>query len=312
MAMKLLLILLTLLVQAKTIEELKLECTKLNANSCFEAAYLSSQKGQQVEPLNLFEKGCELKDGKSCYAVDRIFKKLGQFENDDKYLILSCNYEFSLGCYELGESLLKAKSFLESLRVLEKSCDLKNEMACKRMEVLGPYFSKVVRSSEKELNEEEKKDQVQYLKLLKEKMVVLQKECEAKNFEKCTELARNYLFLANVKDARKWAETSCNNKIAKGCLILGEVEQKEGKVELGSFEKACDLENGLGCLRYAQSIEQGNLARAMTFYRRSCEAKSHSDASTCLKYSKYHKSSPKLSKKYKEKACEIDKALCDN
>jgi len=312
LVMNLFLILFTLLIQAKTLNELKSECLSSKSNSCFEAAYLSSQSGEQVEPIGLYEKGCELGDGKSCYAVDKIFKKLGQLKNDNKFLALSCDHGFSLGCYEFGEQLYKKKSFLEAISILEKSCSLKNELACKRMETLGPYFSKVVRSSEKELNEEEKKDQTQYLKLLKEKMAILQKNCEIKVYDDCTGLAKNYLFLANVKDARKWAETSCNNKIDKGCLILGEVEQKEGKTELISFEKACNLENGVGCFRYAQSIEQGNLARAMTFYRRSCEAKTSSSAEACDKYSKYHKSSPKLSLKYKKKACEIDKNLCEN
>jgi TPR repeat protein len=310
--MKLLLILFTFLIQAKSLKDLTNECISSDANSCFEAAYLSSQNGQQLEPLNLYKRGCELKDGKSCYAVDKFLKKLGQLKNDDKFVTLSCDYGFSIACYEVGEILFKKQSFLDSIYLLEKSCSLKNELACKRLDVLKPYFSKVVRSAEKELNENEKKDQAQYLKLLKEKMIILQKSCESKAYKDCTDLAKNYLFLANVKDARKWAEVSCRNKIDEGCLVLGEVEQKEGKTQLVSFEKACDMENGVGCFRFAQSLEQGNLARAMTFYRRSCEAKVSANAQACEKYSKYHKSSPKLSMKYKKKACEVDKTLCEN
>ncbi|WP_372655823.1 hypothetical protein [Halobacteriovorax sp.] len=280
------------------------------ADDCFEYAYKKSLEGDQLAPLIYFEKGCDLKDGKSCYALDRVNKKLNQKKDSTDLLKKSCEYSFAMGCYELGEYNYKMKNYLNAVENFEKGCSLGLKKSCAKRLKYDTYFSKVIRSSQEELSDEQKKHQEKYLSLLKKRMKSLEKKCLDKNYKSCTRLAKNNLFLANLKEARKWAEIACNNKSARGCLALGEVEQKEGKLELVSFERACNLELGPGCVRYAQSIENKNLARAMSFYRRSCQAKNQPAANSCIKYSTYQKSNPKLAKKFKLLACKLDSSLC--
>ncbi len=287
-------------------------CNSGKATDCFEYAYRRAVDGDQLAPLTYFEKGCNLKDGRSCYALDRVYKKLNQLIGDPKYLVLSCEHSFGMGCFKLADFYFIKKDYLQSLDHYEKACSLNVKKACEKKDQYDIYFSKIIRTNSKELNKEELADQKRYLDLLKARMKVLEKSCTEKKYERCTELASKYLFLANLIEARKWAETACNNKSAEGCLALGEVEQKEGKLDLTSFEKACDLELAMGCIRYAQSIEKKNLARSMSFYRRACQVKIDPSAESCLKYSIYQKANPKLAKKYKELACKLDKVICNN
>ena len=287
-------------------------CNLGKASDCFEYAYKRSLKGDQLAPLTYFEKGCELKDGRSCYALDRVYKKLNQLEDDHKYLELSCKYSFGIACSTLGDLNYEKKEYLKSLSLYKKSCDLNFKKSCEKLNRYNTYFSKIIRTNSKDLKPDEVKDQTKYLNLLNARMKELEKECLDKKYSQCTELAEKYLFLANIKDARKWAKTACDAKMAKGCLALGEVEQKEGKPDFLSFERACDLELSMGCIRYAQSIEKQNLARSMSFYRRGCQVKIDPSASACLKYSVYQKSNPKLAKKFKDLACKLDKVICNN
>ena len=67
------------------------ECSLGNSDSCFEAAYEYSKNGDQVNPILYFEKACELKDGKSCFALFKILRKLGQLKDDNTILEKSCN-----------------------------------------------------------------------------------------------------------------------------------------------------------------------------------------------------------------------------
>jgi TPR repeat protein len=286
------------------------ECSLGNADSCFEAAYEYSKSGDQINPILYFEKACNLKDGKSCYALHKIMRKLGQLKGDNANLVKSCEFDFARACFELSHEHFEKRELLVSMNYLEKSCRLDSELACPKYDEKKAYFSRVVRSSEKELSESEQADQKTYLSEINSRITKRIQECEAKKYEVCNEVARDYLFLANVKEARKWAESSCNNNFALGCLTLGEVEQKEAKETFPSFEKACDLENSIGCFRFAQSIEQSNKAKAMSFYRRSCEAAKEPLANACIIYSEYHSKNEILSKKFKERACSIDVSIC--
>lgn len=286
-------------------------CKSGIANDCFEYAYKKSIEGDQLAPLIYFEKGCDLKDGKSCYALEKVFKKLNQNKNRTKLLQKSCEYNFAVGCFDLGSLAYNEKRFLRAIENFERGCQLGLKKSCEQRLKYDTYFSKIIRSSQEELNTEEKEHQKIYLELLRKRMAIQNKNCTNKKFKSCTKLAKNYLFLANIKEARKWGETACNNKQPYGCLALGEVEQKEGKLDFPSFEKACDLDLGIGCLRYAQSIEKKNLARAMNFFRRSCQAKLIPNAESCFKYSKYHSSNPKLAIKFQKLACKLDKMYCD-
>ncbi|GEM_PF-6635455 len=304
-----LIFLLSLSIEASSLLE---NCEAGIANDCFEYAYKKSIAGDQLAPLTYFEKGCELKDGKSCYALDRVYKKLNQKKESLDLLEKSCEYDFAMGCYQLGEINYSNKNFLKAVENYEKGCSLGLKKSCTKRIKYDTYFSKIIRSANDQLNDEQKKHQKKYLELLKKRMADLEKKCLEKSYKSCTRLAKNNLFLANLKEARKWGETACNNKNARGCLALGEVEQKEGKLEFTSFEKACDLDLGPGCVSYAQSIENKNLARAMSFYRRSCQAKIQPAASSCMKYSSYQKSNPKLAKKFKLLACKIDSSHCKN
>ncbi|WP_044557709.1 SEL1-like repeat protein [Halobacteriovorax marinus] len=302
-------LILSLSISAK---DLKDSCEKANANDCFEYAYEMSKRGDQLAPIIYFKKGCDLKDGKSCFALERVNQKLNQTKNSLDLLKKSCDYNFPTGCLHLARYYFKKKSYIEAVESFEKGCQLGLKSSCEEKEKYDTYFSKIIRSAAKDLSESESSDQEIYLRLLKERMSLLEKDCKAEKFESCTMLANNFLFLGNLKDARKWAETSCNNKSPYGCLALGEVEQKEEKLEFASFEKACDLDLGIGCLRFAQSIEKKNLARSMSFYRRSCQAEIGPSASSCMKYSNYQSRNPKLANKFRELGCKLDKTLCPN
>jgi TPR repeat protein len=295
---------------SKDLSVLTADCNKGNANSCFEAAYEYSKSGDQIRPIHFFEKACELKDGKSCFALDRVLKKLKQDNGSDEYIDKACEFNFPKACFKIFTKHFEKKKFLESMIFLKKSCAPNEEMACAKLDELNEYFSRVVRSSEKELNKEEIEDQKIYLKELNSRITLRISKCEAKDYDSCTKVARDYLFLANVKQARKWAEISCLNSRALGCLTLGEVEQKEAKKELPSFEKACELKSAIGCFRFAQSIEQSNLAKAMSFYRKACESENSPIASACKMYSEYNSKNEIVSKKFLDLACKIDVNIC--
>ena len=74
-------------------------CNAGKASACFEYAYKRAVEGDQLAPLTFFEKGCDLKDGRSCYALDRVYKKLNQLVDDQKYLELSCKYSFGIATF---------------------------------------------------------------------------------------------------------------------------------------------------------------------------------------------------------------------
>ncbi|WP_127718395.1 hypothetical protein [Halobacteriovorax sp. HLS] len=292
------------------IKTLELQCSQGKANSCFDVAYGYSLKGDQVRPIQFFEKGCEFKDGKSCYALYKINKKLKQKMEEEKFLDFSCDYEFAKGCLALSKKKFKQSEFLLGLEKLKKACVLKDKASCDFLREKESYFSRVVRSSEKELKKEELEHQKIYLKELNSRITSRIKLCTEKNDQNCALVAKDYLFLANIKEARKWSEISCKNQDPKGCLILGEVEQKEGKEEFPSFMKACELKSSLGCYRYAQSIEVKNLAKAMSFYKESCDSAQAPIVESCQKYAIYNKGNPIFYKRYLGRVCELDKSLC--
>ena len=307
---KIVVLLFTMTIFSKDIGILTSECDSGKPDSCFEAAYEYSKVGDQIKPIKLFEKACLLKDGKSCYALDRVLKKLKQSKEDGKYIDQACEFGFAKACFEISTKLLKENKILESMNFLKKSCTPGEELACSKLDELNEYFSRVVRSSEKELNKKELEHQKIYLKELNTRITKRISKCESKEYGVCTKVARDYLFLANVKAARKWAEVACQNSMAMGCLTLGEVEQKEGKKELPSFEKACAMKSAIGCYRFAQSIEGVNLAKAMSFYRKACESEIKPIANACKIYSDYSSKNELLSKQFLDMACKIDSKIC--
>jgi TPR repeat protein len=66
----------------------------------------------------------------SCLLTSRIYLESGNLSMAEKYLRSSCKGEYPLGCFELGNFLIKKGSLEEGKKVLTQSCELGHKPAC--------------------------------------------------------------------------------------------------------------------------------------------------------------------------------------
>lgn len=131
------------------------KCDEKDKVACGEVSKIYgkiAKQSQSAESMKLWVdyaiKGCELKDGESCYTIAYHYAKAGVasprfFEADnakkEAYLIKGCDYGFAQSCYILGlinydnfykKNGDKNKFKQKSKQFIQRACDLEFEKAC--------------------------------------------------------------------------------------------------------------------------------------------------------------------------------------
>ena len=171
----LLIIALTLGMQASLIEELREECNNQNAKSCNSVAilYMSQVKQDHVKAKVYYGKACDLNYAKGCIGLGNLYY-LGQGVEQDYskakvYFTKACELANSDGCNYLGD-LYYTDQWLEynassAELYYDKSCTLGNKKGCGNLKNLRDGNEEIKRLRDK-------------LELRKKEQDLLKKEAE--------------------------------------------------------------------------------------------------------------------------------------
>lgn len=81
--------------------------------------------------LDIQSWSCDTEDNTgSCLLASRIYLAADDHANAEKYLRSSCQGEYGLGCFELGNFLIEKGKLEEGKKVLTQSCNLGHKPAC--------------------------------------------------------------------------------------------------------------------------------------------------------------------------------------
>lgn len=121
---------------------LKYKCNNNDSNYCNELAKIDLQQNKTKKALKFFAKSCALKNVEGCFysASLNINKKEKNFEEINEIinnLEFSCNNNFAASCNILANLNLKYfNNKQKAIKLLEKSCKLKDDFACNKLEEL--------------------------------------------------------------------------------------------------------------------------------------------------------------------------------
>lgn len=173
----LLIITLTLGIQASLIEELKEKCNKQNAKSCNSVAvlYMSQAKQNYVKAKAYYGKACELNYAEGCSGLGNLYY-LGQGVEQDYskakiYFTQACELASSVGCNHLGD-LYYTDQWLEyntssAEFYYGKSCTFGNKKGCYNLKILQDEDEKIKKLRDKyELRKKEQDQLVKEAELL--------------------------------------------------------------------------------------------------------------------------------------------------
>ncbi len=166
----LLIIALTLGVQASLIEELREECNKQNAKSCNSVAILYMNQAEQgsVKAKVYYGKACDLNYSEGCVGLGNLYY-LGQGVKQDYskakvYFTQACELANSDGCNDLG-GLYYTDQWLEynassAEFYYDKSCTFGNKKGCDNLEILRDENEKMKKLRAKHKLRKKEQDQL--------------------------------------------------------------------------------------------------------------------------------------------------------
>lgn len=81
--------------------------------------------------LDIHAWSCDVEENTgSCLLASRIYESSNNLSMAEKYLRSSCKGEYPLGCFELGNHLIKKGQLEEGKKVLFQACELGHKPAC--------------------------------------------------------------------------------------------------------------------------------------------------------------------------------------
>ena len=199
------------------------KCCKLNHSTCTGSAkYLLEQKKSPKD-----------------FELTNLKKEDNAFE----YSLLekACKYQDGKGCFEIALNFF-SKNPEKYIEWISKGCDLKDDLSCFGLNVLFKY-----------------KNPYKALEAVK-------KGCKNEGEFSCSILADYYkkgIYIEkNIDKAFSLYQKSCDSNIAFACTNLAELlENKHDKNKANNIidilQKACDLEDGAGCIFLGFMNERG-------------------------------------------------------
>ena len=121
---------------------LKYKCNNNNSSYCNELAKIDLQQNKNKKALKFFAKSCALKNVEGCFYsaslnINKKEKNLEEINEIINNLEFSCNNNFAASCNILANLNLKYfDNKQKAIKLLEKSCKLKNNFACSKLKEL--------------------------------------------------------------------------------------------------------------------------------------------------------------------------------
>jgi len=122
---------------------LKYKCkNENNSNYCNELAKIYLQQDKKNKAEKIFERSCNLGDAQGCFynvalkteKNEKSFEKINEIIND---LQFSCDKNFTKSCNILANLNLKYfNNKQKAIQLLQKSCKLKDDFACSKLQEL--------------------------------------------------------------------------------------------------------------------------------------------------------------------------------
>lgn len=199
------------------------KCCKLNPSTCTGSAkYLLEQKKSPKD-----------------FELTNLKKEDNAFE----YLLLekACKYQDGKGCFEIALNFF-SKNPEKYIEWISKGCDLKDDLSCLGLNVLFKYTNPY------------------------KALEAVKKGCKNEGEFSCSILADYYkkgIYIEkNIDKAFSLYQKSCDSNIAIACTNLAELlENKHDKNKANNIidilQKACDLEDGAGCIFLGFMNERG-------------------------------------------------------
>lgn len=199
------------------------KCCKLNPSTCTGSAkYLLEQKKSPKD-----------------FELTNLKKEDNAFE----YSLLekACKYQDGEGCFEIGTNFFSDNPE-KSIEWVSKGCDLKDDFSCLWLNIYFKY-----KNPHKALE-------------------AVKKGCEKEGKFSCSVLADYYkkgIYIEeNIDKAISLYQKSCDSNIAFACTNLADLlDKKHDKNNANNIidilQKACDLEDGAGCIFLGFMNERG-------------------------------------------------------
>lgn len=243
---------------AKAFKFSKKACQLDNVKGCFIIGLMYSTGTGATLDLNkaneYIDKSCRLspsfctKIAKDTLEENKSPKesKLTEFKKDDyalEYLLLekACKYQDGKGCFEIALNFF-SKNPEKYIEWISKGCDLKDDLSCLGLNVLFKYTNPY------------------------KALEAVKKGCKNEGEFSCSILADYYkkgIYIEkNIDKAFSLYQKSCDSNIAFACTNLAELlENKHDKNKANNIidilQKACDLEDGAGCIFLGFMNERG-------------------------------------------------------
>lgn len=277
----------------KALKYLEKGCELDNAKSCENLVFYFSEKNEKRNLAKAFKyskKACQLDNVKGCFIIGLMYStgtgatldlnkaneyidkccklspsfctkhakasleknkspndfELTKFKKEDhelEYLLLekACKYQDGEGCFEIGLNFF-SKNPEKYIEWISKGCDLKDDLSCLGLNVLFKYTNP------------------------HKALEAVKKGCKNEGEFSCSILADYYkkgIYIEkNIDKAFSLYQKSCDSNIAFACTNLAELlENKRDKNKANNIidilQKACDLEDGAGCIFLGFMNERG-------------------------------------------------------
>ena len=308
---------------AKAFKFSKKACQLDNVKGCFIIGLMYSTGTGATLDLNkaneYIDKSCRLspsfctKIAKDTLEENKSPKesKLTEFKKDDyalEYLLLekACKYQDGKGCFEIALNFF-SKNPEKYIEWISKGCDLKDDLSCLGLNVLFKYTNPY------------------------KALEAVKKGCKNEGEFSCSILADYYkkgIYIEkNIDKAFSLYQKSCDSNIAFACTNLAELlENKHDKNKANNIidilQKACDLEDGAGCIflgfmnkRGLETTKDTNKAQELYTKGNTLNANScifNDDARACLFLGLSYKKgygfeiNNKLASTWYDKACSLN------
>lgn len=236
-------------------------CESEQAGACSIAArlnfYLSSDRALSA-PLHA---ACERGELDACFTE-------GEFARTDKKRDLAvtayqraCEGNYPGACFELGRELWRKKEKKNALAKIHQDCESGWRRACTWGDLLQRYYDRkfsiqrlrrdCAQGGLDQCYDEALMKSVEW-KSIEPSEESLQKACDAGHLPSCWERFIDKNALKPVESTRAELSSLCERSWGAACRNLAELELRVAKkqVAIQLLKKACDLEDGLGCVRH--------------------------------------------------------------
>ena len=223
------------------------QCKKGRARYCYRIARLFQLgihlKEDRGEALLLFQRGCQNKHKMSCLMAGKLSLDATRSFYAPAAAISSfamgCQLKEARACYEAGGFWLLGdgvkENFNKAAMYFGLSCRGEFGPACTHLGVMAQYGIGVAQSENSAL-------------------LLFEKGCSFLDPASCFLAARilqHQKADASQVKALEMSELSCVGSDARGCVLRGDLARKRDikMTALAFYERACDMNNGVGCYR---------------------------------------------------------------